>query len=149
MKVKDIMQKKVISLRPDNTYEEAVKILYNNDITGAPVIDEEENLVGYVSEKDLFNILYPYYKSYYEHPEIYTDFEKREDKAQEIKYQPVERFMNKSPLTIEPEMFVMSAGAIMLAQRIHQFLVVEKRKVVGIISREMIYRTIFKKNFNL
>jgi len=59
MKVKDLMYKHVISLRPDNTYEEAVKILYKNDIAGAPVVDEEDNIIGYVSEKDLFRILYP------------------------------------------------------------------------------------------
>ncbi len=143
------MHKKVITLRPDNTYEEAVKILYDNDIAGAPVVDEEDRLIGYISEKDLFRILYPYYKDYYEHPESYTDLEKRENKAQEIRYQLVKEFMNKSPLTVEPDTPVLSAGAIMLANGVHQFPVIENGKIVGIISREMIYRRIFKKNFKL
>ncbi len=149
MKVKDLMYKHVISLRPDNTYEEAVKILYKNDIAGAPVVDEEDNIIGYVSEKDLFRILYPRYRNYYEHPENYTDMEKMENKAKEIRYQPVKEFMNKYPLVVEPDTPVLNAGAIMLAHQVHQFPVVENGKPIGIISREMIYRTIFKKNFNL
>jgi len=80
MKVRDLMRKKIITLKPENTYEEAVALLYKNNLNGAPVVDDEGKLVGYVSEKDLFRILYPYYQSFYEHPESYTDGEKREKK---------------------------------------------------------------------
>jgi len=147
MKVKDLMSKKIIALRPENTYEEAVALLYKNNLTGAIVVDEKNNLVGYVSEKDLFRILYPYYQSFNEHPEDYLNGEKREQKAREIRYHKVETFMNKSPLTVEPDKPIMNAGALMLANRVHQFPVVKKGKVVGIISREMIYKTVFKKAF--
>ena len=68
MKVRDLMKKDFITLNPQNTYEEVVALLYNNNLNGAPVINENNELVGYVSEKDLFRILYPYYKSFYEHP---------------------------------------------------------------------------------
>ncbi len=148
MKVKDLMQKNFPTLRPESTYEEAVGLIYKNNVTGAVVTNENKELVGYISEKDLFKILYPYYKSFYESPENYIDGEKREEKAQEIRYHKVETFMNKSPLVVGPDMPVMNAGALMLANRIHQFPVIENGKVIGMISREMIYRTVFKNNFN-
>ena len=147
MKVRDLMKKDFITLNPQNTYEEVVALLYNNNLNGAPVINENNELVGYVSEKDLFRILYPYYKSFYEHPESYTDGEKREEKAQEIRYHKVEVFMNKSPLTVDSDMPIMNAGALMLAKRVHQFPVIEAGKVVGLISRDLIYKTVFMKNF--
>jgi len=147
MKVKDLMKKDFVTLNPQNTYEEAVALLYNNNLNGAPVVNENNELVGYVSEKDLFRILYPYYSSFYEHPESYTDGEKREEKAQEIRYHKVEIFMNKAPLTVNSDMPVMNAGALMLAKRVHQFPVVEDGKVVGLISRDLIYKTVFMKNF--
>lgn len=141
------MKKEFVSLKPDSTYEEAVALLYKNNATGAPVINEKNELVGYVSEKDLFRILYPYYQSYYEHPESYANGEKREEKANEIRLHKVETFMNTTPLTIGPDIPIMNAGAMLLARRIHQFPVVENDKVVGIISRESIYKTVFKNNF--
>ncbi len=147
MKVKDLMTKEVVSLRPDNTYEEAVVLLYKNNITGAPVVGNSNELIGYVSEKDLFRILYPYYKSFYEYPENYIDGEKRESKAGEIRLRPVEAFMNKSPLIVAPDTPIMNAAALMLANRVHQFPVVENGKVVGLIGRGIIYQTVFKNNF--
>ena len=145
MKVRELMLKKFITLRPENTYEEAVDLLYKNNVNGAPVVNKNNELVGYVSEKDLFRILYPYYQSYYEHPENYTDGEKREEKVQEIRLHPVEIFMTKTPLTVTPDMPVMNAGALMLANRVHQFPVVENNKVVGMISRDLIYKSVLKK----
>lgn len=147
MKVKDLMLKEFITLSPENTYEEVVSLLYKNNINGAPVVNKDNELIGYVSEKDLFRILYPYYKSFYEHPENYTDGERREEKAHEIRYHKVETFMNKSPLSITPDMPVMNAGALMLANRVHQFPVLDDGKVVGLISRELIYKTVFKNSF--
>ena len=147
MKVKDLMLKEFPTLKPENTYEEAVALLCKNNINGAPVINEENELVGYISEKDLFKILYPYYKSFYEHPEDYANGEKRETKAYEIRYHKIETFMNTIPLTVDPDMPIMNAGALMLAHRIHQFPVIENNKLVGMISRELIYKTVFKHNF--
>ena len=147
MKVRDLMLKKFKTLKPTDSYEKAVKLLYKNKLTGAVVVAEDNKLVGYVSEKDLFRILYPYYQSYYEHPEYYADGEKREEKAQEIKLHPVEMFMTKSPLTVTADMPIMNAGALMLANRVHQFPVVEGKKVIGMISRDLIYKNVFKKAF--
>ncbi len=145
MKVRDLMLKRFKTLKPSDTYQKAVILLYKSKITGAPVVNENNELVGYVSEKDLFRILYPYYQSYYEHPENYTDGERREQKVQEIRLHPVEIFMTKAPLTVTPDMPVMNAGALMLANRVHQFPVVENNKVVGMISRELIYKSVLKK----
>lgn len=147
MKVKDLMLTDFITLSPNTTYQEAVSLLYKNNITGAPVINGKNEIVGYVSEKDLFRILYPYYQSFYEHPENYANGEKREEKAHEIRFHAVETFMNKSPITVEPDTPIMNAGALMLARRVHQLPVIENNKIVGMISREQIYKSVFKRNF--
>lgn len=149
MKVRDLMAKDVISLKKDTTYRDAVKILLEKKLVGAPVTDENNNLIGYLSEKDLFRALYPSYGSYYGHPEAYTNPEDREGKARELKNESISKFMTKNPITVGPDLPALSAGAIMLANRVHKFPVLEDGKVVGIISREMIYRQIFKREFEL
>lgn len=126
-----------------------VKILLTNKISGAPVVDEQDKLIGMVSEKDLFRILYPHFKSYYENPELYLDLEGRESKAQEIQSHRVETFMCQKVVTTTPDVLVMAAGAVMLAKGVHRLIVIEKEKIVGIITRRDIYHPILKQNFHL
>ena len=53
---RDIMTKKILSLSPDMSIESAISILLKNQISGAPVVDEENRLVGMLSEKDCLRI---------------------------------------------------------------------------------------------
>lgn len=145
MKVKDIMEKNIITATPDTTYQELAEILYKNDISGIPIVDKENVLVGFVSERDIFRILYPHYKSYYEQPEVYADLEGRELKVREIRKHRAEIFMTKDPVIVKPDDPIMKAGALMLAKNVSRFPVVENGRVVGIISRKMIYRAILEK----
>lgn len=49
----DIMTTPVISVRSDNTLEEVVKILAEKRISGLPVVDSENKVIGMISEKDI------------------------------------------------------------------------------------------------
>lgn len=149
MKVKELMEQHTASVTPESTYEEAARILYSNDVSGVPVIDSQEKVVGFVSEKDIVRILYPWYRSFYESPESYTDMEARESKTGEIRNTKVEVFMKRNILTVSPEDQIMKACSVMLAHDINRLPVVENGKVVGMVSRHSIYKVILKKNFGL
>ncbi len=149
MKVRDVMESNSITIRRDATYEDVAKILYTHGISGAPVVDHDGNLLGMVSEKDLFRILYPFYRSYYENPEVYADLENREDKLDEIRGKNVEVYMSREIITIGPDAPIMRAGAIMLAKQIHRLPVVEDGKLLGIITRRRIYRTVLRHQLGL
>jgi len=146
MKVREIMDKNFIALKKGTTYEEVFKIFYKNNISGAPVIDESGNIVGIVSEKDLFRVLFPFYTSYYNNPELYVDYEAREAKVSDIKNHKVEVFMNRDFVSISADDPVLRAGALMLAKRISRLPVVENGKPIGMIWRRDIYKTILKKH---
>lgn len=146
MKVREIMDKKFISLKKGATYEEVFKVLDSNDISGAPVVDENNKIIGIVSEKDLFRVLFPFYTSYYNNPELYVDYEARESKIDEIKNHKVEIFMSRDFVHIHPDDPVLRAGALMLAKNISRLPVVENGEFVGMIWRRDIYKTILKKS---
>lgn len=145
MKVREVMDTKFISIKKGTPYEEVFKILYNNDISGAPVVDNDGKIVGIVSEKDLFRVLFPFYTSYYNNPELYVDYEERENKVNEVKDHRVEIFMSRDFVHIHPDDPVMRAGALMLAKHISRLPVVENGKLVGMIWRRDIYRNILSK----
>lgn len=144
MKVREIMDTKFISIPKDATYEEVFKLLNDNNISGAPVVDDGR-IVGIVSEKDLFRVLFPYYTSYYNNPELYVDYEERENKIEEIKNHKVEIFMSRDFVHIHPDDPVLRAGALMLAKHVSRLPVVENGKLVGMIWRRDIYKTILQR----
>ncbi|ADG87121.1 hypothetical protein TBS_22210 [Thermobispora bispora] len=53
MFVYEVMRTPVITLRPDDTVRQAIRVLYGNHITAAPVVGERGELAGMVSEIDL------------------------------------------------------------------------------------------------
>jgi acetoin utilization protein AcuB len=57
IKVKDVMSKKVVTLPEDFTVEEAAEVLLGNKISGAPVVDRNDKLVGVITQTDLFRVL--------------------------------------------------------------------------------------------
>ena len=147
MRVRAVMEDVPLSFHPETTYEEAATLLCRHELSGAPVLDAVGAVVGMVSEKDLFRVLYPFYKSFYESPDAYTDFESRESKAQEIRLHPVSSFMTSQVITVTPDTPLMRAGALMLAHHIHMLPVVEKGLLVGILRRGVLYRSVLRKNF--
>jgi CBS domain-containing protein len=52
MKAKDVMTRQVISIAPDASIFEALKLMLDHKISGLPVINKIGNLVGIVSEGD-------------------------------------------------------------------------------------------------
>ncbi len=146
MKVKDVMTTLLVTIHKDTSYHDAAKILREKNISGAPVVDDAGNLVGVLSEKDLFRVLYPFYSSFYTNPEAYTDFEEREKKIEEIKDHHIEKFMTKVVIFADPDMPVMKIGSIMLSRGINRIPVVENGKIVGIVSRHDIFKNIFEKH---
>lgn len=149
MKVRNVMKSPVITINESASYEEAAKILCEHSISGAPVVDAAGNLVGLISEKDLFRVLFPFEQSYYDHPEAYLDFEQRENKIDEIRHDAILPYITNKVVTVEPEMPILQAGGLMLAKGVHRLPVVEAGKLVGIISRKDIFGRIFKNHLDI
>lgn len=111
--VKDAMCRKLVSIVPNATVEEAIRTLLDHKISGAPVIDKEGKLVGIISQFQLLEVLYD--------PQIRT--------------QRVQQFMTKEVLTIEDTALLGMAANLFVLHRIHRLPVLQGDRVVGVISR--------------
>jgi CBS domain-containing protein len=56
--IRDIMSKVVISVRPDATLMDAVKTLTKHHISGAPVVTKKGEVVGFISEPNLMDVIF-------------------------------------------------------------------------------------------
>lgn len=144
---KDIMTKKVITASRETTIGELSKILIQNNISGAPVIDKDGILVGMVTDADIITEdLEPIFPIYFD-PLIISyafmdNFEKFEKSMKEYLATPVADIMVKRVKTVREDSPVSEVARIMVKDRINRIPVVdESNKVQGIISRADILKS--------
>ena len=53
MTVEDIMTRRVITVRPETTIQEAARLMFTNRVSGLPVVDAGGRVVGIISDGDL------------------------------------------------------------------------------------------------
>ncbi len=53
-----MMSREVISIKPDQSLESAATLMVKHNINRLPVVDDQENLVGIVSRRDIMKHLY-------------------------------------------------------------------------------------------
>ncbi|MFA6587876.1 MAG: CBS domain-containing protein [Patescibacteria group bacterium] len=144
MRIRDVMTHKVLSLKPDQDVQSAIKFFEVHDISGAPVV-EKGKVVGVLSEKDIFRALYPSIMEFYNSPELWLEESELEENAKSILKKAVKDFMSKDIICAPPDTPIMQAGSMMLAHRIHRIIVEDGGKLVGIVTRAEIFRNLFKK----
>ena len=141
MKVKEIMTKDVTSVTPDTNAKEALELLLKMQISGLPVIDKENKLIGMFTEKDILRYILPSYIEkvgrfiYEENPKA------TRKKFQDLKDLSVSKLMRKDVVTVDENTGLCEIARLMLTQKVRRIPVLDKeKKVVGIVAREDIVR---------
>ncbi len=121
VKVCDFMAKRLVTLHPQTNVVEALSVLLDKKISGAPVVDDTGALVGVLSEVDLMKIIIQ--DSYY-------------DEAAGV----VGDFMRFPVDTVEADTDIYSLAERFLTEHRRRYPVVRHGKLVGQISRRDVLR---------
>jgi CBS domain-containing protein len=127
MRVAEIMQRNLKTIRGTDTVGDAIALLAESHVGGVPVIDDHGRLVGVLSNSDIL-------ESLAEH----TDPEEREQIIQETLIQEI---MTPRPQTISPDASVRDAAQRILYLEVHRLFVEEKGRLVGVVSTTDLVRT--------
>lgn len=144
MKVKDIMTPVVVSVKENATLKEANSFLVQHRVSGLPVVDDHNNVVGVITEGDLIRAILPTYLEITEEETLIQNAENIEKKALEALKMKVKDIMSKPAVTIDEDAPIMRAGAIMLVKQIKRMPVVKGDKLVGVVSRANITEQMYK-----
>ena len=142
-KAKDIMTKNVICVNPDMRINELNKAFIKDRITGAPVVDENGDLIGVVSKSDIVNYdlkkgmhatsMSDYYSSPGLEPQQMTDDFIKTDTLTFVDA-TVKDIMKPSVVTAQPDDSIQDLSREMYDKKIHRLVIVEGNKVAGIVS---------------
>ncbi|MGB9613674.1 MAG: HPP family protein, partial [Candidatus Margulisiibacteriota bacterium] len=61
MKVSELMTTEVLTVSPEMSIREAAKLLFQREISGLPVVDENRKVVGMITEKEIIGMALPKY----------------------------------------------------------------------------------------
>lgn len=146
MIVKNVMTKKVITIKSGSNLKMVSEILLKNRISGAPVVDKKGKLIGIISEKDVFKSLFPGFKELIEDVKLWLSHEKLEERAKDVRNILVDNVMIKEVITCDEDTPIMKAGSMMLARNIHRLIVVdEEGKITGVVTRRDIFHRVLQK----
>ena len=136
MKVKDVMTSPVVSVEPDSTIAQAVRIMLQRHISGLPVIDKGGRLAGIVTEGDLLR-------------RAETGTQRRRPRWLEFLVGPgkladeytrahgrkISEIMTADPVTVTEETPLEDVVRLMEKRRVKRVPVARGQEVVGIVSR--------------
>jgi len=134
MFVKEIMTKDVVTVSPDASLKETGKIFMEKRISGAPVVDNNGNIVGVVTLTDLLRVLDQIYK--WKELEGRTEGLKLSQMYEEEKSKlKVKDIMTKNVLTVNEQETIDDLMKLMLAKRVHTIPVTKEDKLLGVIGK--------------
>ena len=144
LKAKDIMTADVITVKPDSTVEELACILMEHKISGVPVVDEENNLLGIVTENDLIRK-----NKRFHIPTVIRLFDayfligagKAEEEIKKMAATTVKEICTEKVVSIGEETSLEDIATIMAEQHIHLLPVLRDNRVVGIIGKADVVKT--------
>ena len=114
--VADIMTSMPIVATVPGSRNDAINLMVRNKLTGVPVVRESDGqLMGIVSRRDVFK---------------------------NMNEEQLSMLMKKNPITISPEMSISEAAKIFYDLRIHRLPVVDKGRLVGIVTPTDLLREI-------
>ena len=146
LKVKDIMTKEIISVSPETEIANAAKILLEKRINGMPVIDAFGRLVGIICQSDLVaqqkGIPIPSVFTLLESYIPLTSTKRLDKEMKKIAALTVREAMTPDPVTVSLETDIEEVAKLMVDKKYHTLPVVEGDKIVGIVGKEDVLKTL-------
>ena len=158
MKIEDAMEVNVVKFKSTDKIVDVAQILRNNKISGAPVVNEENHVVGILSEGDIMrmleihspkiNLILPApldlielpVKMKHEMDELAEDMERASSVL-------IGDIMTKKVVTISKDAEISDAAELMDSHHIKRLPVVdENHKLIGIVTRGDIIGAMVKGN---
>lgn len=145
----DIMQSDVITVRENATVQELTQLLAKKKISGTPVVDDQDRVVGIVSEGDLVSIdadiHYPHFIELLGNIVYLESVKKYEERLEKAAASYVADIMTADVVTVQKNAPIHEIATLMTDKHINRVPVVDGDVLVGIVTRADIVRALARR----
>ena len=113
----------IVTFKPEQPIQEVIATIIEKKISGAPVLDDQNHLVGMISEKDCLRLIVD--QAYHNMP---------------AETRRVSDYMTPTVQTLSPKTNIVEAAMEFLNSPIRRFPIVENGRLVGQVSRRHILK---------
>lgn len=122
--VRDCMSRKVVAFDVADDVGDIVAVLLENKITGAPVLDADKRVIGFISEQDCIKEML--------NTAFYCDLTAN---ASDV--------MKTNVVTVDPDMPIVELAEQLNTNKPKVYPVVEDGKLIGIVSRSDVLQSLY------
>jgi CBS domain-containing protein len=145
---KQIMTSDVITLSPETDILKAARLLLDKSINGAPVVDDEGKVLGILCQSDLVaqqkRVPMPSIFTLLDGFISLTSSKQLDKEVRKIAALTVTDAMTSDPVTVGPDTQLETIAGLMVDSSFHTLPVVEDGRLVGIIGKQDVLRTLLQ-----
>lgn len=146
MKVRDAMTSPVRSVKADTKITELASLMCLYRYHGLAVVDDDNNLIGVIAEKDVLHSLFPTIEHLVLEGMHSVDWDRQMRSYADVLEQTVGELMTKQPISVDPEMHLLRAATIMVKHNFRRIPVAESGRLVGMLTLGDVHKAIFHAN---
>ncbi|HZY42757.1 MAG TPA: CBS domain-containing protein [Anaerolineae bacterium] len=141
MKVRDIMTQDVLTVTAETSVNDVAKLLGQRDIRGVPVVDDQQHVIGIITELDLIvrntRLEMPHFIEVLDWGRIPLERPSHlRERLQHMLGTEARDVMTEKVVTIGPEASIEELAELMVKQRVNPVPVVDEQgRLIGIVSR--------------
>ena len=114
--VRDYMSSRLVSFSPETSIHEAIEILLEARVSGAPVLDAAGALVGILTTRDALRVAFS------------ASYHQGWGGA-------VSDYMSSDVRTVDASQDIVAVAGLFIENRVHRYPVMQNGRVVGVVSR--------------
>lgn len=140
---RDIMQSHLVTVSPDDPLTSVQRLFFEEEINGAPVVDETTRLLGVITSRDLLRAAAEEHESTRGDPGYFRELlelsgpdfmEAPEGFLDRLGERRVADFMTSSVIAVAPDAPIAEVARTLRSHHVHRVLVVNGGRLVGLIS---------------
>jgi CBS-domain-containing membrane protein len=144
----EIMTREIISVNPEMGVAELATLFWEKSISGAPVVDADGRLLGIVTESDLIDqskkVHIPTVLNILDSMIFLENPVKLDKEMKKMTGTKVRDIYSAEPVTVTEDTRMDELASIMAEQRVHTLPVLKQGKLVGIIGKADIIRSLYR-----
>ncbi len=142
MLVEDVMTTSLKTVNPDTPMSEVVSMMCLYRLSGIPVVEDDNKLVGFISERDVLDPMFPKMEDMMDGMSA-INMTAALDKYSNVVEMKVRELMTTKVISVSPDIEILKAAAKMVGNKFRRIPVAVNDRLIGMLSLGDVHKSIY------